>query len=365
MQASQRGIGPGPLAAVIVTVAATYVLLLLFAELALVEIINAAPGVASGRELALASLAIGGVAGSRLAAIWFRPGRCRVALWIGFAGCGWAAMLAQGMASTARWSVALLTGLTLGWLAVTLASGLPAALGGGRLGRAIGWGTGLAYAFCNLPPVFAAAPARQAMMAAAVAGVGLIAVCGLRCEPVEGAESAANAGRPMAVVITVFLMLIGLDSGAFYIIQHTPGWQEQTWRGDAVLGGNAAVHVVAAVWGGYWLDRGGWHGLMLLALAALVAACALLTGGVAASVLVRGLYTAGVSLYSVALVYTAATGGRRLAGWLFAVAGWMGSVLGIRLAQDFHRVPFWFLGLAVLVVGTALASGGLKRWATR
>jgi cytochrome c oxidase cbb3-type subunit 2 len=62
-------------------------------------------------------------------------------------------------------------------------------------------------------------------------------------------------------------------------------------------------------------------------------------------------YTVGVSLYSVALLYVPARSGRvRTAALVFAVAGWIGSALGIGMAQDLARVPAAFVITAGLVV---------------
>jgi cytochrome c oxidase cbb3-type subunit 2 len=62
-------------------------------------------------------------------------------------------------------------------------------------------------------------------------------------------------------------------------------------------------------------------------------------------------YTVGVSLYSVALLYVPARSGRvRTAALVFAVAGWIGSALGIGMAQDLARVPAAFVIMAGLVV---------------
>ena len=68
---------------------------------------------------------------------------------------------------------------------------------------------------------------------------------------------------------------------------------------------------------------------------------------------VEVLYTAGVSAYSVALVYYPARGGRAwLAAALLAIAGWLGLALGIGMAQDLNRLPVWFvLGACAVVTG--------------
>jgi len=83
----------------------------------------------------------------------------------------------------------------------------------------------------------------------------------------------------------------------------------------------------------------------------------LISLGSPAAAMAHWLYAAGVSLYSTALVF-APTAERRIeasraairAGILYAVAGWAGSAFGIGMAQDLHRIPYWFLGLAGAIV---------------
>ena len=69
-------------------------------------------------------------------------------------------------------------------------------------------------------------------------------------------------------------------------------------------------------------------------------------------------YPIGVSLYSVALVAypsllssasTTAQRGRQ-AGWIYAIAGWIGSALGIGMGQNLGHVPPAFVAIAAVVV---------------
>lgn len=75
-------------------------------------------------------------------------------------------------------------------------------------------------------------------------------------------------------------------------------------------------------------------------------------------VLASVFYPVGVSLYSVALVAypsliapasSAAERGRK-AGWIYAVAGWCGSALGIGMGQNMGHVPPVFVGGAACVI---------------
>jgi cytochrome c oxidase cbb3-type subunit 2 len=85
------------------------------------------------------------------------------------------------------------------------------------------------------------------------------------------------------------------------------------------------------------------------AFAALAAAIYGLLSQTGAAVLTHWLYAAAVSLYSTALVFAPSAPGSRAttgspairAAALFAIAGWLGSVLGIGMAQDLHTIPSW------------------------
>ena len=63
-------------------------------------------------------------------------------------------------------------------------------------------------------------------------------------------------------------------------------------------------------------------------------------------------YAAGVSIYSTVLVfYPARVGVVGLAALVYAVAGWVGSALGIGVAEQFGWFPVWWLLLPGAVFG--------------
>ena len=67
------------------------------------------------------------------------------------------------------------------------------------------------------------------------------------------------------------------------------------------------------------------------------------------------LYTAGVSVYSTALVFYPAHGQRAgLAALVYAVAGWGGSALGIGLAENRHELPVMLVGAAAVIIVACL-----------
>ncbi len=333
----------------VAAVAATYGYFLLFAEFAFLELARAASGGETASRVVMGALGGGGVAGSLLALWRFTLDRFSRRLARSYIACALAAVLAaQATGLVSFVFVAAGIGLALGWNTVTLASGLRAWLPSGKLGVGVGVGTGVAYAFCNIPVVFAAAPALQTWISAGLATAG--AAAAFRARVVGRAEPAPPARRwPW---VAAFLVLVWLDSAAFYIIQHESALRATTWEGTDRLWINAAVHLLAALASGWLLDRAWLAGVLSLAWVLLAAAC-LALGAVLPLPQPGFLYAGGVSLYSAALVYYAACDGRpRTAAAVFAVAGWIGSALGIGMVQDLHGVPWIF----VLGSGIALAS---------
>lgn len=335
-------------------VAATYVYFLLFAEFAFLELARPVAGDGARLRLVMGALGAAGVAGSLLGARFFKReawGR-RLGGWL--IGCAVAAGVAPfaprfGVAALA--AVAAGVGLSLGGATVALAAGLRAITGLGRLGLAAGLGTGAAYAFCNLPGVFLASPVAQTIWAVAAVLAGAILAW-----PLDASETEARAGERsdlepgMGGWTVAFLALVWMDSAAFYIIQHTEALKAETWSGAWTLGGNALTHLVAAVLAGWLLDRGRAVWVVCAATGLLAAACHWIESAGA-----EVLYVAGVSLYSVALVYAPARSGRPWAAALvYAVAGWGGSALGIGMAQDLHTVPGWFAAAAAAAVAAGL-----------
>lgn len=342
----------GALIAAVVAIAATYFYFLIFAEFAFVELVRPVAGTDTRLRLYMTLLGVGGIAGSLLAAWRFRLDRFPRQLATAFRACGAAAafvLLARG--EVMLLASGLTVGLALGWLTVTLCAGLRSMVGTGQLGLVAGLGTGLAYAACNLPWVFNASPYAQTIMAAVVAGFGAIAAFWL--VPQEPSVSLWPEYRPagLAAWTAVLLALVWMDSAAFSLIQHTPDLRAGTWGSTGSLLGNAGAHLAAAVAAGLALDRG-WAGRVVLAGFALLAVACLMLGSGGIGVLrAETFYTVGVSLYSVALLYVPARSGRvRTAALVFAVAGWIGSALGIGMAQDLARVPAAFVIMAGLVV---------------
>jgi mono/diheme cytochrome c family protein len=346
---SERDVSRQAYMAAVVMIAATYGYFLIFAQFAFLELLKAAVG-ADGLRVAMGAMGVGGVAGSLLAAWRFRAAAYAWSLRGGAVVCAVAALIGASV-----WSAAAI-GLALGWLTVTLVAGLRCVVGVKRLGVTVGMGTGAAYALCNVPWIFLAEPRTQAWLAVGFMVVAAVATRWLRAEEPVVSTSRDFFGRRAAGWVAVFLALVWMDSAAFYIIQHTAELRAGTWEGTGSLWFNAGVHLVIAVTAGVWLDRD-WLGRVAVgAWVCLALGCLLLDEHVRAYAGAEALYAAGVSLYSVALVYFPARSGRAwLAGILFAVAGWVGSAMGIGMAQDLKRVPWWFVVAAgVVVVGVLL-----------
>jgi mono/diheme cytochrome c family protein len=339
----------------VLAVAATYGYFLLFAEFSFLHQVRALLGDGSSLRLVMGALGAGGIAGSIVGWLGFRAERLKVRLSTSYFAC--AVMAAVAPQVSGLWPLALVAagiGLALGWNTVTLASGLRFLLPPARLGWGIGLGTGSAYALCNIPVVFTASPAVQAATSA-----GLAALAGLATAGKATRRDAPPVPERVRVWpwVGVFLALVWLDSAAFDIIQQTPALRSTTWSGSTRLWANAVIHFGAAVAAGWLLDRGWQRSVVGTAWGALAAACLALGAATAESV-TGFLYAGGVSLYSTALVFCAARTGRPwAAAAMFAVAGWVGSALGIGMAQDLRHVPPAF----VLASGLLLA-GTLRPW---
>lgn len=353
------------LLAAVTTVAAVYVYFLIFAQFGFLKAVLGALG-AEARVIRpiMAVMGFAGIAGSVAAWILGRPAGRRQ-LMIGLVICaGAAAWLPAAKGVWAFYAVALLTGAGTGLVTVTLAMLLRPAAGEGRLGLIIGLGTGLAYAFCNLPVVFEASATTQARIALLAVAAGLLGGGGLGPRvAMEPRRDADYSRTGVAAWVVIFLVLVGLDSAAFFIIQHTPALKETMWSGGTQLGLNGGVHLGAAVLAGWAFDRRGLGWTVGLGAAALLLACLMIGGWFPGAGAAGFLYVAGVSVYSTALVFYPASGGRTgVAALVYAVAGWAGSGLGVGLAEGRSHLP-----AGVVMAAAALLAIGLlgRRLASR
>lgn len=340
-------------------VAATYVYFLIFAQFAFLHRLADLGIAGSDLKVVMATMALGGIVLSLLAprTSWMDTPATR--LRAAFAACAAAAgatFLPLGL--TAAIAVAGLVGAALGLLTVTLVTHLCALCGPRNPLLQVGIGTGAGYFLCNVPAVFNATPQAQSIGAAALC---ILAASVVPHEvSVERAEAPSTTISPQVLFVLVvasFAALVWLDSAAFFIIQNTPVLKAGTWQGTAHLWANAALHGVSALAAAWLLSRRGLALVLALAFGFLGCACLLLLDP-ARALPASIFYPIGVSLYSVALVAypsilagapSLATRGRQ-AGWIYAIAGWMGSALGIGMALNLGHVPMLFVGVAGVVV---------------
>lgn len=344
------------LLAAVTAVAAVYVYFLIFAQFGFLKAVVAALGEdARVVRPVMAVMGLAGITGSVAAWILGRPAGRRQ-LMAGLVICAGAAAWAPAAESTrAFYAVALLTGLGTGLTTVTLAVMLRRAVGDGCLGLMVGLGTGLAYAFCNLPAAFEASATTQARIALLAVAAGMMGGGGLGPRVAAPPLLERDYSRVGVVSwVMIFLVLVCLDSAAFFIIQHTPALKDMMWSGGSQLWLNAGVHLGVAALAGWAFDRR-WLGRVVgLGAAFLLLACLMISGMFPSAAAAGLFYVAGVSVYSTALVFYPAYGGRTgLAALIFAVAGWAGSGLGIGLTEGREQlsaaVPI--AAATVLVIG--------------
>jgi cytochrome c oxidase cbb3-type subunit 2 len=349
-------------------VAITYLYFLIFAQFAFLKRL-AALGIAETHlQAVMGAMAFGGILLSllapRLTSLASPSLRIRAAL----LACAAAAFLSRmPLNSAAAVGVALLIGCGLGLLTVTLVTHLRAWLGANPL-LDVGIGTGLGYFSCNIPFFFAASAETQAMVAGALCLAGVF----LPSDAAPPWRSApASTGKPAPSFLRAlccFTALVWLDSAAFFIIQNTPGLKAGTWEGTLHLWANGTLHFAAALLSVWILRRRGLSLALSAAFAALAVACLLLLDP-SRALPASALYPVGVSLYSVALVAypsllgpAASTAERgRQAGWIYAVAGWVGSAMGIGMGQHLGHVPPVFVAAAGLVVLSPWLVGIFRR----
>lgn len=335
------------LAATILAVAAVYVAFLLCAQFGFLAGLEAELGRDSrALRAVLAAMGAGGLGGAFAAA---RAGRraavaARPAAAVRFGLLATAAAAAGSLAPTTVAGFALAAaalGGALGFVTVALAGSLAALVPARRSGLVAGAGTGIAYLVSNLPPLFGGVPAVRALVPAAICVVAAVLLPRRGIEDSIPVVTAAPASRWLfAGMVFAFFVLVAVDSEAFASIQRSPAALATSWGGAPLQLRQGAVHLLAALLAGLAIDRRGLGGALVAAAALFVAALPSLDVGGSVAHLAAMLYAAGISAYSAALVAapTRLAGGRvplalQRAAWLYAVAGWIGSGLGVAVAN--------------------------------
>jgi mono/diheme cytochrome c family protein len=354
----------------VLTIAATYVAFLLFAQFGFLTQLQSDLGDVGRVRAAMAAMGVSGLAASLGTAFWLGRAAGPRLVRVGLGAVAVVAALSvvcHGFPSLL--AVAAATGASIGLLTVAVAASLPRIVAPRVQGVAVGLATGAAYFISNLPFLFAATPALRALVPAALALAALaFAPSGdaLPAEPETGTRR--EMGGLIRLLIT-FLILIWLDSAAFAIVQASPELKARTWgtAGQQLLQGS--VHLVAALGAGALLDAGFGLAVPLAAWGLFAVAFPLLQGGGAGAALAGPLYAVGISFYSAALVVMpswrardAVPPPRWRAGLLYGVAGWIGSALGVGMAQNLGRIPAWFLGVTGAGLALAWFSPRLFPW---
>ena len=332
-------------------VAITYVYFLIFAQFGFLKRLAALGLEDAHLKAVMATMAAGGILLSLLTPRLELWPSANLRLRTGLAVSGAAALLALlPLGLDGAMAVSFLIGAGLGLMTVTLATHLRVWIGNRYPLLAVGVGTGIGYLACNFPPLFTASAEVQAM----VAGTLCLAGIALSFAPSEVSVGTIYGGARPAIpfyrVLAGFTALVWLDSAAFFIIQQTPVLKAETWQGTIHLWANGVLHFAAALGSAWYLRRKGLSRVLTAAFVALGVACLLLLNPEGA-LLASAFYPIGVSLYSVALVAypsllaPAANRGRK-AGWIYAIAGWMGSAMGIGMGQNLGHVPAAFVAVA-------------------
>jgi cytochrome c oxidase cbb3-type subunit 2 len=339
-------------------VAITYVYFLIFAQFAFLKRLAHIGAAGTHLTAVMAAMAIGGILLSLTAPRLNRWPSPNLRLRIGFLASGAAAFLSLlSLGFIAGMAVAFLIGAGLGLLTVTLATHLRQWTGNRNPLLLAGLGTGTGYLVCNLPGFFTASAEVQAAAAGLLCLAGVyVTLCPTHVTQ-EDAEIPPQPAIPFLRVLACFVALVWLDSAAFFIIQNTPDLKAGTWAGSIHLGAIGLLHLAAALASAWFLRRRGLLFVFSASFLALGFACLLLLDPHRVA-LASIFYPIGVSLYSVALVAypsllasAASVQERgRQAGWLYAIAGWSGSAMGIGMGQNLGYVPPLF----VLVAGAVI-----------
>jgi cbb3-type cytochrome oxidase cytochrome c subunit len=350
-------------------VAITYVYFLIFAQFAFLKRL-AILGIADAHlKAVMAAMAVGGILFSLLAPrLTFCPSP-QLRLRVAFVACGAAAAISlRTLGLATSMAVSLSIGCGLGLLTVTLVTYLRLWLGTGNQLLKVGLGTGIGYLLCNFPPLFTASPNVQALTSAILCAVGIGVTLTQPRQSSTDTATAPQSSVPFVRVLACFTALVWLDSAAFFIVQSTPALKAGTWEGTLHLWINGLLHLVAALAAAWWLRRRGLSFVLSLAFIVLACACLLLLDP-SRALLASAFYPVGVSLYSVALVAypsllapasSAAERGRQ-AGWIYAIAGWFGSAMGIGMGQNLGHVPPAFVLLAGAIVLLPALLGMLRQ----
>jgi cbb3-type cytochrome c oxidase subunit II len=350
----------------IILVIITYFYFLLFAQFAFLEILKQAIGISMVRSV-MVFMGGAGFVTSLFLPRFLSPANNEKFLNSGLLICSLAAILSLFVKSILGFEiVAVLIGLGLAFSTVSLASDLKKYIGYQKLGFACGIGTGFAYFLCNLPLVFTATANIQCLLSAGFCLVGIFMLKIVKKRNTFDTEfrnkSSVNINYStkylrFAIYVLIFFALVWFDCGAFYVIQQAGELKSITWKTDFSLLLNSAVHLLFAVGAGIALDFGLIEIVLVLAHLFLSLGVVFLNQELQVTQLSGPFYCIGVSFYSTALVTfptffekTASIKYGLVAALLYGISGWIGSAMGIGMAQDLNRVPITFIIISGMIV---------------
>ncbi|MFA6955957.1 MAG: cbb3-type cytochrome c oxidase subunit II [Thermoanaerobaculia bacterium] len=372
MERTERG--PFAVAAGALAIVATYVFFLIYAQFGLLHLLEERLGEGAAVRPAMAAMGLAGLVASLATAAALRRIPAHLALIGGLflcAGSGLASIVAGS--GEALIGCAALIGAATAILTVSLAASLRDFVPPRRIGVVAGLSTGAAYFICNLPALFEGTPSRQACVAALLCTVAAVAVALVQSQSATGAdaehgsswERSMFARTGLAAIVLTFLALVWLDSAAFRIIQETATLKGITWGDESQKLLQGLMHFGGAVAAGWLIDRRFFRSILGAAWLLFVVSFLAIEASASWIALVGPIYAIGISAYSTALVVYPSLRDdgdglvprRWRAGLLYGVSGWIGSALGVGMAQDLHGIPHWFLGASGVVVAASLFYG--------
>ena len=352
----------------VLAVTATYVFFLLYAQFGFLRLLHAHDTIPGLVDRAMGCMGLSGLVFSFVTAVALKRVTVPKLLLLGLLACSGSAVLSLFISSATGLCLASsMIGGSTAVLTVSLASQLSAWLGKRLFGVSVGFGTGLAYFICNIPGLFEASASVQVAVSSALclaAGVMVL----LQREGISRflpatMSRASFTGWALAGVTLAFAALIGLDSAAFAVIQDSASLKHLTWESIDQKWMMGSAHFIAALIVGILLDRGYFFGILIGAYLLFATSFPILEAGAGTTSLASLLYAAGISAYSVCLVaypssYSDEEGlvsARWRSAALYGIAGWIGSGIGVGIAQHIHHIPM----LALAVAGAGVAAGGL------
>ena len=358
---------------------AAFFYFLIFAQFGYLHLLTARTELAKSVDLILLFMGLGGVFGSIFCARNFRLKSATLWILSGFSGAGILSVLAAFVTELwIHWIIGFMIGTCLSLLTVSIVPVIRDRSPDGKIGKWVSMGVGGAYFLCNIPIIFQAGPIEQCIIGAVACCIGALASIFISRIDAIGKRSPKRQDvtpkyffnvKGIIVITLLFTVLVWFDSAAFYLIQNADIIRSTAWESTGNIWLNAVTHLLAALVCGWVIDRGWIFESLIGAIILIIGGYGIIHSsdhGIIPGILV---YIASVSTYSTALVSYGAlapdgTGAMRIAGrsaLVFAVAGWIGSGMGIGMARDLGRIPYFFIVVMIAIGITCLMYGARNR----